>query len=50
MLTVAEQAQEGGVLLDRLFDAENPDLTELVVQNPLSEGRLDNVGAVEAAN
>lgn len=46
--TVAEKVEEGGVLLDRLLDAENANLPELVVEDPLGESGLHNVGAVEA--
>jgi hypothetical protein len=46
--TVAEETEEDGVLLDRLLHAENADSAKLVVENPLAERRLDDVGAVKA--
>lgn len=36
------------MIVNRLLDAENTNLAQLVVQNPLAQGGLDDVGAVEA--
>lgn len=46
--TVAEQVQERRMLVDRFLDAQDADLPELVVQDPLAERRLDDVRPVEA--
>lgn len=45
--TVAEQAEEVPVLLDRLLDAEHAGLSELVVQDPLAKSGLDDIGTVQ---
>jgi hypothetical protein len=49
-LTVAEEVEEVGVVFDRLLDAEDTNLAELVVEDPLAECRLNDVGSVEAAS
>lgn len=36
------------MLLDRLLDAEDANLPELVVEDPLGESRLHDVRSVEA--
>lgn len=47
-LTVAEEMKESRVIVDRLLDAENTNLAQLVVQDPLAQRGLNDVGAIEA--
>lgn len=48
--TVAEQVEELRVLLDTLLHAENANLPQLIVEHPLAERTLHDVGAVEAVS
>ena len=47
--TIAIRVDELGMVVDRLLLAEDADQPELLVERVLGQGRLDDVGPVEAA-
>lgn len=45
---MAEQVQKHRMLINRFLDAQNSNLTELIIEHPFTQRRLNDVGAIQA--